>query len=39
VRRTIGAGEIEVQIRRGQEQRSVPVDGAAAAVLELWREL
>ena len=38
-RRTIGAGEIEVQIRRGQEQRSVPVDGAAAAVLELWREL
>ena len=38
-RRTIGAGEIEVQIRRGQEQRSVPVDGAAAAVLGLWREL
>ncbi|HEY5431481.1 MAG TPA: proline--tRNA ligase [Solirubrobacteraceae bacterium] len=38
-RRTIGAGEIEVQIRRGQEQRTVPVGGAAAAVLELWREL
>jgi prolyl-tRNA synthetase len=38
-RRTIAAGEIEVQIRRGQEQRAVPVDGAAAAVRELWREL
>ena len=38
-RRTIGAGEIEVQVRRGREARSVPVDGAAAAVLELWRQL
>jgi prolyl-tRNA synthetase len=38
-RRTIAAGEIEVQVRRGQEQRSVPVDGAAAAVRELWLEL
>jgi prolyl-tRNA synthetase len=38
-RRTIGAGEIEVQVRRGRESRSVPVDGAAAAVLELWRQL
>jgi prolyl-tRNA synthetase len=38
-RRTIGAGEVEVQIRRGKETGSVPVDGAAAAVLELWRQL
>jgi prolyl-tRNA synthetase len=38
-RRTIGAGEIEVQVRRGRESRSVPVDGTAAAVLELWRQL
>jgi prolyl-tRNA synthetase len=38
-RRTIGAGEIEVQIRRGRESRSVPLDGSAAAVLELWRQL
>ena len=38
-RRTIGAGEVEVQVRRGQESRSVPVDGTAAAVLELWRQL
>jgi prolyl-tRNA synthetase len=38
-RRTIAAGEIEVQVRRGRESRSVPVAGAAAAVVELWREL
>jgi prolyl-tRNA synthetase len=38
-RRTLAAGEIEVQIRRGREQRSVPVDGAAAAAAELWRGL
>jgi prolyl-tRNA synthetase len=38
-RRTIAAGEIEVQIRRGRESRTVAVDGAAAAVAELWRGL
>ena len=38
-RRTLGAGEIEVQIRRGQESRSVPIGDAAAAVAELWRGL
>jgi prolyl-tRNA synthetase len=38
-RRTLAAGEIEVQVRRGQESRSVPVQGAAAAVAELWRAL
>jgi prolyl-tRNA synthetase len=38
-RRTLAAGEIEVQVRRGQESRSVPVPGAAAAVAELWRTL
>jgi prolyl-tRNA synthetase len=38
-RRTIGAEEIEVQVRRGRESRSVPVAGAAAAVRDLWREL
>jgi prolyl-tRNA synthetase len=38
-RRTIGAGEIEVQIRRGRESRTVPVTNAATAVAELWREL
>ncbi|HEY8765548.1 MAG TPA: proline--tRNA ligase [Solirubrobacteraceae bacterium] len=38
-RRTLAAGEIEVQIRRGRESRTVPVDGAVEAVAELWREL
>jgi prolyl-tRNA synthetase len=38
-RRTLDAGEIEVQIRRGRESRAVPVQGAAAAVAELWRGL
>jgi prolyl-tRNA synthetase len=38
-RRTLAAGELEVQIRRGLEQRSVPIDGAAAAIAEIWREL
>jgi prolyl-tRNA synthetase len=38
-RRTLAAEEIEVQIRRGQEKRSVPVAGAAAAVADLWRGL
>ena len=38
-RRTLAAGEIEVQVRRGQESRSVPVDRAATAVAELWRTL
>ncbi|HTU31028.1 MAG TPA: proline--tRNA ligase [Solirubrobacteraceae bacterium] len=38
-RRTLGSGEIEVQVRRGRESRSVPVAGAAEAVAALWREL
>jgi prolyl-tRNA synthetase len=38
-RRTLAAGEVEVQIRRGRESRTVPVAGAAEAVAELWREL
>jgi prolyl-tRNA synthetase len=38
-RRTLAAGELEVQIRRGRESRTVPVDGAAEAVAELWRGL
>jgi hypothetical protein len=28
-----------VQVRRGREARSLPLDGAAAAVEELWRTL
>ncbi len=38
-RRTLAAEEIEVQVRRGRQSRSVPVDGAAKAIAELWREL
>jgi prolyl-tRNA synthetase len=38
-RRTLGAGEIEVQVRRGREPRSVPIDGATEAIAELWRGL
>jgi prolyl-tRNA synthetase len=38
-RRTLGAGEIEVQVRRGREARTVPLEGAAEAIMELWREL
>jgi prolyl-tRNA synthetase len=38
-RRGIEAGEVEAQVRRGQEKRSLPLDGAAEAALELWRAL
>ncbi|MEZ0293586.1 MAG: proline--tRNA ligase [Solirubrobacteraceae bacterium] len=38
-RRTLEAGEIEAQVRRGREQRSVPLDGAAEAAADLWRDL
>jgi prolyl-tRNA synthetase len=38
-RRSLAAGEIEVQIRRGRETQTVPVDGAAEAVAALWRDL
>jgi prolyl-tRNA synthetase len=36
-RRTLQAGELEVQLRRGQESRSVPLEGAAEAVVQLCR--
>jgi prolyl-tRNA synthetase len=38
-KRGIEGGEVEAQIRRGQEKRSLPLDGAAKAAAELWREL
>ena len=38
-RRSLESGELEAQVRRGREQRSVPLDGAAAAAAELWRSL
>jgi prolyl-tRNA synthetase len=36
-KRGVESGEVEVQIRRGQEKRSIPLDGAAQAAAELWR--
>jgi prolyl-tRNA synthetase len=38
-RKSVEAGEVEVQVRRGQEKRSLPVAGAAEAAAELWRAL
>src|SRR4051812_36828979 len=38
-RRTLGAGEVEAQVRRGREQRSVPLEGAAQAAADVWRSL
>jgi prolyl-tRNA synthetase len=38
-RRTLAAGELEVQIRRGRESRSVPLASGGEAVAGLWREL
>jgi prolyl-tRNA synthetase len=34
-RRSLEAGELEVQVRRGMEKRSVPIEGAVAALLDL----
>jgi prolyl-tRNA synthetase len=38
-RRSLAAGELEVQLRRGAEKRTVPVEGAAEAVAALWPTL
>jgi prolyl-tRNA synthetase len=38
-KKSVEAGEIEVQVRRGREKGSLPLDGAAEAAAELWRTL
>jgi prolyl-tRNA synthetase len=38
-KRGVESGEVEVQVRRGRERRSLPLEGAAQAAAELWREL
>ena len=38
-KRTQKSGELELQVRRGREARSVPLEGAAQAVSELWQTL
>ena len=38
-KRGLEAGEVEAQVRRGREGRSLPLDGAADAAADLWRTL
>jgi prolyl-tRNA synthetase len=38
-RRTLSSGEIEAQVRRGRETRTLPLEGAAEAAADLWRTL
>jgi prolyl-tRNA synthetase len=38
-KRSLEAGELEVQVRRGTEKRAVPIDGAAEALAALLGEL
>ncbi len=38
-KRGIESGEVEAQVRRGQERRDLPLEGAAQAAVDLWRTL
>jgi prolyl-tRNA synthetase len=38
-KRGLEAGQVDAQVRRGQEQRSLPLDGLVQAVAELWTSL
>jgi prolyl-tRNA synthetase len=38
-KKSLEAGEVDAQVRRGQEKRSLPLEGAAAAAAELWATL
>ncbi len=38
-RKSLEAGEVEAQVRRGQDNRALPLEGAAGAAAELWRAL
>jgi prolyl-tRNA synthetase len=38
-KRGLEAGEVEAQVRRGQQKRSLPLEGAAQAAFDLWHEL
>jgi prolyl-tRNA synthetase len=38
-RRTAASGEVEAQVRRGRESRSVPLEDAAQAAADLWRSV
>jgi len=38
-KRGVEQGELEAQVRRGQEKRSLALEGAAQAAADLWRDL
>ena len=38
-KRGVESGEIEAQIRRGRESRTLPLERTGDAAVELWREL
>ncbi len=38
-KRSLDSGELELQVRRGTGKRSLPIEGAADALQELWQEL
>src|SRR5215207_3963284 len=38
-KRSLASGELEAQVRRGRESRTLPLEGAADAAAELWRTL
>jgi prolyl-tRNA synthetase len=38
-RKALAAGEVEAQVRRGRETRTIPLEGAAQAAAELWATL
>jgi prolyl-tRNA synthetase len=38
-KRSVEAGEVEAQVRRGRETRSLPLEDAAEAAADLWRTL
>jgi prolyl-tRNA synthetase len=38
-KRTVSSGEIEAQVRRGREARTLPLEGTAQAAKELWSSL
>jgi prolyl-tRNA synthetase len=38
-RRTLANGEVEVQVRRGRDARTIALEGAAGAAADLWRSV
>jgi prolyl-tRNA synthetase len=38
-KKSVEAGEVDVQVRRGRERRSLPLEDAVAATVDLWRTL